>query len=311
MTEATPPVAPVPPPPDDRRGRVMFGLALVFLVLLAGLFHRHQRLDFHVVELQLLLTGLAVLWPVFVVEALWRFVRRDPRDGFWAPLGTALALSLVPPLRLGARSPFGERPLYVPFLGWRAVDADLCKELERFFSVPLIVLALMVLPLLGIEYGWAERVQQEAWLKLFLEVSEAVIWLAFAFEFVLMAAVARSRWRYCLEHWLELAIVLLPVIEFMPLLRVLRLGRLVQLNKMTRVYRLRGVVTKLWRAVLLLNLLQRLSGQTPQKRLARLEELLVVKEEELEGLRREIAELRQRIAEQARTRSEAAAPEKV
>ena len=58
-----------------------------------------------------------------------------------------------------------------------------------------------------------------------------------------------------------------------------------QITRMQRLYRLRGVATKAWHALLLVEGLARLLGQTPDKRLADLEEKIAELEEELAELR--------------------------
>jgi hypothetical protein len=68
-----------------------------------------------------------------------------------------------------------------------------------------------------------------------------------------------------------------------------------QVSRLGRAYRLRALAMKLWRAMLVLQVVQRLSGWSPEKRLKRLEELLRAKEEEVADLREEIARLRKQI----------------
>jgi hypothetical protein len=54
-----------------------------------------------------------------------------------------------------------------------------------------------------------------------------------------------------------------------------------------------------WRAFLLLQIVQRLAGRSPERRLARLQEQVRAKEEEVADVRREIDELRECIAQKA------------
>jgi hypothetical protein len=114
-----------------------------------------------------------------------------------------------------------------------------------------------------------------------------------------MNAVAENRIRYCYLHWIDLAIVLLPLIEALPILRLLRLGSLLrveQVARLGRLYRLQALAMKGWRAMLVLEVVQRLTGRSLEHRLKRLEELLLLKEEETAELRREIEELRALVA---------------
>lgn len=120
--------------------------------------------------------------------------------------------------------------------------------------------------------------------------------MAFAIEFILKCSVAEKKIAYCIQNWMDLAVVVLPLIDFLPILRAWRLGgllRLNQLNRMSRLYRLRGLLMKAWRAILLLEMIHRLLGNYQERRLNKLRDLIAAKEIELEELRLEKAELEQ------------------
>lgn len=275
--------------------RPMVLLALVYLLVLAGVTHRlHSHIAF--IEAELILGGLWLLLPVFAFVSLLRaWLCHAP--GFWRRLGTFLLYSL-PPVHLCGRSFADPSLAWLPGLGWRHVDRELRKRLERAFSVPMIIIALMVLPFLAMEYHWGEEVRADFGLALFLDIGTGVIWTAFAIEFIIMLSVAEKKASYCLKNWTDVAVVLLPLVEFLPFLRLLRLSRLLQLQqlgRMGRMYRLRGLALKLWRALLVLEVMQRLTGYTPEKRLKRLRELLTAKEEEIADLRKEIAEIEKQV----------------
>jgi voltage-gated potassium channel len=288
-------------PLEEPFARVMFVLSLCFLMTVAGILHRHQQLDLDDPELQLQLAFLAVLWLVFLAEAFLRWSQRDRSHSRWVDLELSVLICALPPFRIGARSQGQGRDLWFPFLGWRPVDKDLVKTFERLFGWPMIVLAFMVLPLLAIEYIWPQQAEENPGLARFLALGASVIWFAFAFEFVVMISVSERKLSYCLAHWIDLAIILLPIVQFLPLMRALRLTRLLREERLASwgaVYRLEGLALKAWQAFLLLQILQRLS-RSPERRLKRLEELLAVKVEEIEALRREIEEVRRLILLQA------------
>jgi hypothetical protein len=109
------------------------------------------------------------------------------------------------------------------------------------------------------------------------------------------------------ERWLDAAIVLLPTLQFIlihwveaaPLARLLRLGRALapdQLARLSRAYRLRGLLMKGWQAFLLLEGVARLTGNTPAKRLRRIEDQIEEMETEIAALRAEADDLRKRVA---------------
>jgi hypothetical protein len=287
----------------------MFFLAVLFLVVLAGLIHRYPHLDQADPEAYLILGGLGVLWLAILLEAGVRFGLRDRRRPAWKALLATVAVALLPPLRMNCRSQLRPNHIRLPGLGWQEVNNRLRNTLERAFSVPMIFFALMVLPLLAIEYFEAERVHAEPVLALWLDIGTSAIWLAFAVELILMAGVSDRPWRYCLSHWIDVAIVLLPMVEMLPLFRLLRLGRVLRLEELLRwgrLHRLQALVARCWRAFLLLEIVQRLIGCSLEHQLRQHRELLQAKEEELADLRQEIKEIEERIAQKARTPKPAA-----
>jgi hypothetical protein len=89
-----------------------------------------------------------------------------------------------------------------------------------------------------------------------------------------------------------------------PLARLLRLSRAMapeQLARMGQVYRLRGLLWKGWRAVLVLRVVARLTGNTPAKQLRRLEAEIAEAEAALTELRRQADELRKLVEPPAPT----------
>jgi voltage-gated potassium channel len=293
----------------ERLARPAVILSFLFLVIVAAalqrvtsLLDRDPTAGVSLEELRLFLIALAILWPVFLLESLAQGMaltkeRRDARR-----LASALLVALFPPLRLGARSPVVEDRIWLPRLGWQEVDADLRHRLERAFSIPMILIALMILPVLVIEYGWSDRLLRDLQLGLFLDLATGLIWLAFATEFILMCSIAENKLAYVKQHWIDLAIILLPLISLLRFARVLRLGRLARLKQVTsasRVYRLRGVATRAYRAAVVLDLLHRLSRRSTEKRLERLRAEVAAKEAEIQGLHRQIASLEALIAQRS------------
>ena len=109
--------------------------------------------------------------------------------------------------------------------------------MEGYFYWPMIVLALLVLPLLLIEFHHVP----EGWLAWTVDIGFGLIWLAFLVEFIIKIAIAESRVEYIKQNWLDVIIIILP------LLRPLRLGSAAA--RTTRAFRLRGVGMKFARLV--------------------------------------------------------------
>lgn len=321
----------------DRTAAPMFCLSVVFLTLVAAVLvltvdaphaggpFRSARLDdasetgnldlqarpddgeeasLRASALRVLRWTLLALWPLFLVEAVLRITFRDrqspgSRREYWL-----LLAALCPPLRLATRHADQAGRLWLPGLGWQTVDEDLRQRLERALSIPMLVIALLILPVLLVEFAMAEQVASRVWLQIALGVGTGLIWFAFAAEFIVMITIADKKLRYCKQHWLDLAIILLPMISFLRSLRVVqaaraaRLARLQQLTKMSRVYRLRGLAMRAFRGVLLLELVNRVLRIKPERRLRALREMLEEKEREVNRLRREMTALETLIASQ-------------
>jgi voltage-gated potassium channel len=106
---------------------------------------------------------------------------------------------------------------------------------EKRFEIPVLVAALLVVPVIVIEQSGTGEPWQTA-----AAVTNWAIWLVFALELVVMLALVRDRWRWLRTHPLEAAIVVLTP-PFLPAslqaARVLRLLRLLRLLPAIRIAR--------------------------------------------------------------------------
>jgi hypothetical protein len=272
----------------------MFGAALLFLLCLSGLLHLGDRAAFAGAT-TLCLWGIGLLYPLFAAELLLHLAIGGPG---WKQ---HLLFCLAPPLRLGCRDHTGGRRIWLPFAGWRIVGRDIFEQLERSLSLPMIVVALMILPLMGFEYQYADLIADDARLDLVVRAGTGLIWAAFAAEFIVMISIVERKAKYCKEHWIDLAVILLPLVAFLRVGRLARLLRLQQLTRTARIYRLRGVIMKLYRAILLLDVLDRVFRGDGATRLARLRETIAEKEQELLELHQELVELELEFAPPAET----------
>ncbi len=132
-------------------------------------------------------------------------------------------------------------------------------------------------------------------------IGEALIWTAFALEFTVMIAVVDRKLKYCLKHWIDILVIVLPLVAFLRSLRLARLARLHQIGRFTRLYRLRGSVVRAQRGAVVASVVERRLFRNPQKQLARLQDVLAEKERELETLRGQIRDLEREVERQAET----------
>ncbi|MEM9587627.1 MAG: potassium channel protein [Planctomycetota bacterium] len=243
------------------------------------------------------LSLMAAIWPVVILESVvhW-FTRPWNRQARWLHF-YGLLFCICPSLRMCARSYEVNQRMWLPMLGWRVNNNRLRRRLERIFSWPMLIIALMIMPVLLAEYFMKDQIARYRPLRLSLHIGTGVIWFAFAGEFILMVSVAKKRVQYCREHWVDLVIILLPLISFLRTLRVLRATQLTQLfklqsvNKIARLYRLRGTAVKLLRAMIVFDVLQRVQRNANEKKIERLQRKLADAEAVTKSLRREIAKL--------------------
>jgi voltage-gated potassium channel len=248
-----------------------------------------------------------LLWPIFLIEFLFYTI---VTGGMRLTRMRSLAC-ICPPLRLIASNPEMNDRIWLPITGWAEPTDELRNRLEKAFGLPMIFIALMILPILLVEFGLKEQIVERTWLRILLHVSTGVIWFAFALEFIVMSSVAKKKLQYCKKHWLDLAIILLPLISFLRTMRVLRATRLARLakvqhlTKMGRMYRLRGLAIKAFRALLLFEVIDRVLRVSAERRIELLKETLADKEKEVTALRLQITELERATAQGDPKREEA------
>ncbi|MGC6448493.1 MAG: potassium channel protein [Rubripirellula sp.] len=302
----------------------MFGISFVFLICQAALvvlwidvpqftesakaFLLEQPPEFRAEAERLLtnttidrnLKNLAVgitlaLWPLVIAESIFHLLTRSWKKEHRRFHYFTLLFCVCPSLRLCAPSPEMDHRIWLPGMGWRHPNKRLRRRLERRFSLPMFVIALMILPVLLVEYFLKAQVIAHPSLRIAIHVSTGIIWFAFAFEFIVLVAVARKKFAYCKTHWLDIVIILIPLFSFLRTLQVMRAS---QISKMARVYRLRGTAVRALRALILLEFFQRFAARDPAVRIDRMEKQLEEVELQAKILRRRIGFLRNHLREE-------------
>jgi voltage-gated potassium channel len=279
----------------------MFAASLLHLTVLAALLHLTKGDLWNDVAQMIIRTG-AVLHLAFVAEAVFHLLAGNRmRAWHWWSV-------LLPPLRLGAPDHLDGKFLWLPVWHWQPVDRFLESRLRSFFSLPLMALAVLVLPLVIAELFWMETLlAHPAWL-LAVEIMTAVIWMAFVIEFVLQLSTTKRKWGYAIRNWIDVVVILLPLLAFLRGARLARLIRMNQLTRTARVYRVRGLILRAWRALLALELVEKVLWRNKRALIARLEEQLMDRELEVQHLRKRIEHLRTQIHDQQAFSSKPADP---
>lgn len=259
----------------------MFAVALVFLLVTGAYLHLANGELLSPFGVSCLIS-LGALYALIVAETLVHWLAGSKN------MGQHVRYLLLPILRLCPRDHVDGTRVWIPILGWRKTTERFEKYLARLFGGPMIVIALLVLPVVAVEFIWIEQVSHDATWKFWINTCSGFIWMAFVFEFVVMVSVVERKVRYCKQNWIDLAIVLLPLISFMGAARLGRLVKLNQLSRTARIYRIRGLALKTWRAVVTLNVIDTLLRRDDEYRMDRLKEQITEKEREIELLRQEL-----------------------
>ena len=129
----------------------------------------------------------------------------------------------------------GVRYVLVPLLPFIIIsDDDLRATIDRRFHWPMLILALLMLPLLVVEFWIDPEEGKPLWWVCVTALT--LIWLAFFVEFVVKIAIAECRIEYVRHNWLDIIIIILPM------LRPLRAGT--GMLRTTRLFTIRGVGIK-------------------------------------------------------------------
>jgi hypothetical protein len=137
--------------------------------------------------------ALLLLWPVFVAEQAVHYFMNSRGGGFDQKYPYWWVYCLIPPLRMCARHRGNRQTIWLPRLGWQVVDHHLQRRLERAFSIPMIWIALLILPVLGLQAVFQEKIADYPGLRLALHFGAGLIWFAFATEFIVMVSVADKK----------------------------------------------------------------------------------------------------------------------
>jgi voltage-gated potassium channel len=241
---------------------------------------------------QLFLPVVGGLWAFVVIEGFVGMFRAA--DGWFAGLKRFVLTSLLPPLRITTASSKPDGWLWLPGVGWKRAGEETSEKLEQRLAMPMLILTLLVLPVLGAELTGGETLDNHPRLALATHLITCGIWIGFTAEFLLMVAAAPKKLTYCLKNWINLVIILLPLVAFLRVLNAFRFARMIRAGKLLRAYRLRGLWMRVWRLALLCNLFERLQQRDPVKYCAALEKKIADLEEEVAELRTKLAEHRSR-----------------
>ncbi len=100
------------------------------------------------------------------------------------------------------------------------------RRIERATELPLLLLAVLLIPLLLLPMVTELPAQVDQWFS----IADYAIWAAFALTFGAKLLVAPRRFAYVRSHPLEAAMVLLPFIRLLRFMRLLRVAVVLGVN---------------------------------------------------------------------------------
>lgn len=127
----------------------------------------------------------------------------------------------------------GVRHVRMPRIGIIVADDELRQRIDAYFHWPMIILALLMLPLLAIDLWLRPAPLTATWIA--CNAALGIIWLAFLTEFIVKISIAECRVEYVRRNWLDVIIIVLPALR--PL-------RVAFIARTSRIFALRGVGMK-------------------------------------------------------------------
>ena len=263
---------------ENRFAPIMFWFSIIMLMLMGFIImfsfsEEARRLVTPTVLLQMTaLYGILMIVPLFeLLYIIYLKNKEHLKVSIYQLIFRIVAIPLMP-LRMGARRLSDNDWLWIPFWNWSKCNDILLEELKRKFSTPMIGIALLIIPILFIDLNKTVGEQVAARLpdiSLYLEGVQAFIWIAFTFEFILMFSVTKEKLDYCKKNWIDLFIILLPLISFLRTFRAVQ--GIARVNQLARAYRFKGVITKVREALILADLVQRIMYPNPESQLRALQ----------------------------------------
>lgn len=291
--------------------RFMFLLKIVFLGLSAVLIHYAQT-DEGMKNLRYMdemLNILFVLWAAFALERII-YLSLCPNKT-WRSFVGAFFIVLFPPLHLAARRCHTSEYIWY-FTHWELVREELFEKIDRQFLFWILVVLIIMTPFWLLDFIFTNKLKDYILLQHMMNLGNAVVWAVFVAEFIIEISITKKWQQYLIKHWIELLIILLPMLAFVRFLRFAHLGSLSQFGfvqkmiisytvkwqKLLNIYRARSTLNRLIRIVILIEAIQRWQqSRNPVKYLQKLQEQLQEKQQELDNIKRKIRETEQLIAD--------------
>ncbi len=286
--------------------KVMFFLTIIFISLIAIII-QYMQLD-HGFEqhpfFQALIDILLILWVFFFLERVLVLICcKERRNKYVAHF----FIALLPPLRLAARRCDDKEYIWWIY-HWQLVDQSLYQSIEKRFLYPILAISLLMIPFWIAEIIFKTGIETHPFLYHIINWGNALIWGLFTSEFIILFSMAKKQGEYLIKHWLELFIIILPLLalsRFLLISKYLSISKstyflwFVKIQEILNIYRARSVINRIIRILILINIVRRFyQRRNPEKYLIVLQEELAEKELEIADLKKQISEMEDLIIRQ-------------
>ncbi|WP_052316197.1 hypothetical protein [Cyclobacterium marinum] len=242
------------------------------------------------------ISGMAIiygcLWFFFFIDALliMALAYMGKVKIAQSSLVRTLICLIFPPIAIGQRNLVEPQKIWLPFYNWSKCNEGLYNHLKKQFSIPMIIIALLIIPVLLIEWQFYEEVESflNTDLSLLLGLIQGFIWFAFAFEFLLLIAITDNKFSYIKKNWIDLLIILLPFVSFVRSLRLVKVAKITQLS---RGYKLRALLMKAREGFIFASFFSRIMAVKPDFQLKKLMKKLNENQKEREIIEEDLAKL--------------------
>jgi len=276
---------------------IFFFLSLLMLMLGAAIINAitHDEDNVMVIIFTANVARIYALgWLLYLADflALIYLSRKNSEKMASAEFLFRVAALIFPPLRMASRHIQQVEITWLPFYGWTKSNEGLLIQLKKKFSIPMIVIALLIIPVLLVEWRYYDEVSAylDTDLSFVLDMVQAFIWMAFAFEFILMFSITNEKIEYIKNNWIDVLIILLPFIAF---IRTLRLIKIARLSQLARGYKLRGLLMKARQGFVFASFFYRILTIKPDFQINNLRKKLENNQKEREKIEEDLMELYQ------------------
>ena len=193
-----------------------------------------------------------IFWIPFVFEALFITLKTKKQNITLQRYFVLWVCAFFPIFRICRHDFYDSSKMWLPKIGLADINDRLRSHLYLRTQKLMLLFSGLILVVLVMDFVVENNWGGSSLIHLIPIVLKATIWTAFAAEFFVLISVSDEKVKYAVTNWVDLVVIVLPLFAF---LRSFRLIRVIQIGKLNRIYRLRGLGMKIWNFMLIFNVL--------------------------------------------------------